>query len=414
MIAGGGQALGSPGCDAVNAGGFNFSVSIGGTARTAASSRTVGNLAVGDVVTFTIDSPAAVADSTWTLRSGNATALSSLGPQAGLFRETRSYTVSGNQQDNQLTATIQRNGPLAPLTIPTSSTTQAATCTPAPAANTDSNKLRTLQIGVTKLVGESSGAAIANATGQAINSAFNGGNPIIVNSTGITFNFAAEPLSEVERRADRAYVVSGYAGNLVKALPLESSTQVWSVWADVRGTAWERDSIDLRGYQLNATAGVGYRLSPSLVVGIFGGYEHFKYNVASLTGTIKGDGGTFGGYAGWQITTHVRWDATLAWSRIFYDGVAGAASGSFNGSRLLTSTGLTGTYRWAPVILEPSVRIHGLWEGENAFVDTLGTTQAARNFALARAETGGRVILPGYQASGLGHPMSASTETTGS
>ena len=71
------------------------------------------------------------------------------------------------------------------------------------------------------------------------------------------------------------------------------------------------------------TSGVGRKLTPDLLVGIVAGYENFRYNSAALNGTLKGDGGTIGGYAAWRILPTLRLNATLAWSSISYDAAAG-------------------------------------------------------------------------------------------
>src|ERR1700730_6112585 len=57
------------------------------------------------------------------------------------------------------------------------------------------------------------------------------------------------------------------------------------------------------------TAGLGRKLTPDFLIGLVTGYEHFKYDVAALAGTLKGDGGTVGGYAAWRFTRQLRWDA---------------------------------------------------------------------------------------------------------
>jgi hypothetical protein len=124
------------------------------------------------------------------------------------------------------------------------------------------------------------------------------------------------------------------------------------------------------------------------------GYEQFKYDVASLAGTLKGDGGTVGGYAAWRLTPYMRWDATIGWSEIAYNATAGTASGSFTGYRWLASTGLTGTYGFAAYIFEPSAKVFSLWENQDAWTDSLGTFQNARSFSAGRVAAGGKVIYP--------------------
>src|SRR5262249_54447357 len=146
-----------------------------------------------------------------------------------------------------------------------------------------------------------------------------------------------------------------------KAPPAPVAAREWSLWADVHGTGWDRNNNNsdgaLNGEQLNVTAGIGRKLTPDFLIGLLGGYEQFKYTSAALAGTFRGDGGTIGSYAAWRFAPALRWDATLAWSSIAYDATAGSANGAFHGSRWLASTGLTGIYRWAALIFEPSAKV---------------------------------------------------------
>jgi hypothetical protein len=45
-------------------------------------------------------------------------------------------------------------------------------------------------------------------------------------------------------------------------------------------------------------------------------------------------------------------------------------------------------------VLEPSAQAFALWEQENAYTDSLGTLQAARNFETGRASGGVKAIYP--------------------
>jgi hypothetical protein len=83
-----------------------------------------------------------------------------------------------------------------------------------------------------------------------------------------------------------------------------------------------------------------------------------------------------------------------AWSDIFANDAAGTASGNFTGTRWLVNGGLTGTYPWQMLVIEPSARVFAIWEHENAFTDSLGTFQPARNFETGRASGGVKAIYP--------------------
>jgi Autotransporter beta-domain len=377
-----GQALASAGCDAVNAGGFN-----GGTSNDTVYT-TIAGFAVGDRITFSINIPGSAS---WTLGAGtNSSNLDNAGATS-----IHSYTVTGNQIAGQSDTTLTQ-ARISPTVLEPLSVT--ATCTPAASnSNTDSQKLRALQIAASKLVAQTSGAAITGAIDGAIGDAFNGGgNPVSFGPSGMTFNFTAAPRSDVAQRADQAFAALGYGAMPSKALPKQVIENDWSAWADVRGTGWDRNttSADLKGDQINVTAGLGRKLTPDLLIGLVTGYENFKYNSTLLAGTFKGDGWTIGGYGAWRFAPHWRFDAALAWSDISYDAVAGTAAGTFNGHRWLASSGLTGRYRFDALIVEPSSKVYALWERQNQWTDSLGTLQAARNFSAGRLASGGKVSYP--------------------
>jgi hypothetical protein len=270
---------------------------------------------------------------------------------------------------------------------------QVVTCTPAKSASSESQKLRALQLQLTKTVAANSGAAITGAIDGAISDAFSasGGSPINAGPGGVRFNFAAEPQLDVARRTDEAFSALGYAGDITKAPP--RIDRDWSLWADVRGTGFDQNDAlaQTHGKQVNVTGGIGYKFAPDLLGGVFTGYEHFNYTVESLSGKFSGDGGTVGAYTAYRFAPHWRIDGALGWSDIAYAASAGTAAGSFTGSRWLVTGALTGDYRYGLFMLEPSVRIYALWENENAYTDSLGTLQAARAFAEGRVATGGKV-----------------------
>jgi hypothetical protein len=170
----------------------------------------------------------------------------------------------------------------------------------------------------------------------------------------------------------------------------------WLAWINVRGTDYFRGTFgnDLKGEQVDAFAGLTRRISANFVIGAFTGYEHFDYSSQAFNGVLKGDGWTTGGYLGWKLAPNLRFDAGGAWSDLLANGVSGSASGHFVGTRWLINGGLTGTYPWQQLVFEPSVRVFAIWEHENAFTDSLGTFQSARNFETGRASAGVKAIYP--------------------
>jgi hypothetical protein len=256
------------------------------------------------------------------------------------------------------------------------------------AGPTDSQKLRALQISASDLVATTSGQAITGAVQGGISDAFsNGTTPIQGSASGLFFSssFAAEPPPD----RSGAFSALAYAAKA----PPRLAERDWNVWADLRGTNWDRtdNAGDLKGNQLNFNAGVGRKLTPNLLVGVLTGFENFRYDSATLNGTVKGTGGTIGGYAAWRPASALQFDATLAWSDINYNAASGAASGSFTGSRWLASGGVSDTFALGRgLVFEPSAQLYALWESQGAYTDSAGTLQASRDFSVGRASTGGK------------------------
>jgi hypothetical protein len=221
------------------------------------------------------------------------------------------------------------------------------------------------------------------------------------------FNFAAEPQEyqekqerkiSFEERAGDAFSAIGYAGNppVVKAPP-RAFPKEWLPWVEVRGTNWSTnlETGDIRGGQTNGLLGLTRKLTPDVLVGVFGGLETFDYSSQLLNGRLKGDGWTAGGYFGVRFLPGLHFDAGVARSGISYDGIAGTAAGTFPGQRWLATAALVGIFKTAPGFeIEQSARVYALWERESAYTDTLGTMQAQRTFSSGRASAGAKAAYP--------------------
>lgn len=308
---------------------------------------------------------------------------------------------------------------------------------------TDSLNLRAMQALGAPVVAQNSGTAISGAVDAAISEGFSDGGTLVTPSaSGMRFNFAADaddkqagaparstdPFSSANgsfastgrgfaaqpspdhdnastSRVDNAFGALAYASP-TKAPPRYVERRDWLAWAEVRGTVLDRwgtgtgaggtvpGASMLYGNQVNLVAGLTRRLAPNFLVGVLGGFETFDYRSDALLGRLKGDGWTVGSYLGWKIAPTIRFDAAVAYSGIGYDGSAGTASGTFRGNRWMVSSGLTGTYQGLGLLIEPSARLYALWEHENAYTDSLGTLQTARDFSTGRASTGLKVAYP--------------------
>ena len=318
----------------------------------------------------------------------------------------------------------------------------------------DSVNLRKLQATVTPMAAQVWGQATAGAMQSAVSEGFAGsGGPLISPSgNGVRINFSADPDDQQQQatdgtsgahnrfgstgpfssaygsfdtnasglagprpsrandssaslRTDDAFAALGYAGP-VKARPLRATEpREWLGWAEISGATlnrWTAPTMpgaatatpSVYGDQINFTAGLTRVLTPNLQIGVLGGFETFDYRSDAIQGRLTGTGWTTGAYAGWKLSSTIRFDAGLAYSGIGIDGTAGAASGSLAGNRMLVTGGVTGNYESHGLKIEPSARVYALWEHENAYTDTLGTAQAGRDFSTGRASAGVKLAYP--------------------
>jgi uncharacterized lipoprotein YajG len=205
------------------------------------------------------------------------------------------------------------------VTAQDGSTTKTYTVTVTRAIPADSERARAIQNSVTPIVAQTSGQSISSAIAGAIGDAFGGGGQFFsFGPSGLAFNFAADPRmarsdagaasanARVAQAQDAFAGALGYARMPTKApVVTPPAATPWSLWLDVRGTGWKvtdaenaptlAPAADVNGRQVNVTAGLGYKLTPDLLLGLVGGGEAFKYDVTSLDGSLKGDGGSIGG-----------------------------------------------------------------------------------------------------------------------
>jgi len=290
------------------------------------------------------------------------------------------------------------------------------------AGNQDSRDLREMQVMTTKIVAQTSGQSIQGAVDNAIDDGFANGSPITATGQSMHFNFAAAPKSTAakaaaqpldalafEQRAgaagsdesasqaiDASLGQTGQAHAMASAGDGDATGVRWRPWVNVRYTDWDADDdqADVGGNQTNALVGVTYKISPKLLVGMFGGYEDFSYSSVPLDATMDGNGWTVGAYLGWRLAPALRFDAAVARSAIDYSGTAGTATGEFDGERWFFTSGLTGRQPVGAFIVEPSAKIYVLWEDEDAYTDSLGTAQPQRDFSTGRASGGLKLSYP--------------------
>jgi hypothetical protein len=270
-----------------------------------------------------------------------------------------------------------------------------------------------------KIVAQTSGQSMQGSIDQALGDAFGGtGNQFTASMTGFYLSYSgSQPARTTDRRAFDIFAVrspddegeerrfrgllgignSSHAADDIEAIPSN-----WRIWTNVRNTWWNSGTQtgDIQGSQLNVLAGATYIVSPDVAVGAFAGYESFGYDSVPFDSRLAGSGWTGGAYVGWKVTPNYRFDLGVAASALDYSAYVGAASGTFDGTRLFLTTGLTGAHEMGGLKVEPSVKLYSLWENDDAFVDTAGTAYLKRSFSTSRASGGIKVARP-FEAGGL-------------
>jgi hypothetical protein len=272
----------------------------------------------------------------------------------------------------------------------------------------DSVNLRRIHLAVTPIVANVSGDSIRSAIDNAIGVGFAGVSQALApNGGGFTYYFDPDPqprkpaphddgtplTDQARLQADFDGLI-GYAGpNKAPPYVAPIAPRQWLAWVDVRGTEFSRQGLtnDLKGIQGNALAGLIHLFTPDFLIGVVGGYEQFNYTSQAYNGFLRGNGWTAGAFLAWRLAPNLRFDLAGARSSIAATDTAGTASGNFNATRWFASGGLTGTYSWEALVVEPSTQVYALWESEPNYVDSLGTLQTARSFYTGRGSAGVKV-----------------------
>ncbi|WP_141728347.1 autotransporter outer membrane beta-barrel domain-containing protein, partial [Devosia insulae] len=239
----------------------------------------------------------------------------------------------------------------------------------------DSVKVEELQDQFTPIVARNSGRAITSAVMKGIALGFGGGGP--------TANVGLAAESAFLAYTPEAAVTNAFDGFDGPGF-LDPAKQ-WSLWLDVQGSGLISGGS---GQQLNLTGGIGYRFSEDFIAGIIGGQESFRYS-ADGDGLLSGSGLSAGGYVAWRFAEHGTLDAALVGTALGYEVSSGTATGQFDASRWLVTSGLTGEFELGDnLTISPSARVTALWENQEGWTDSLATEHPAKAFSDGTASGG--------------------------
>lgn len=244
-----------------------------------------------------------------------------------------------------------------------------------PGPPADSVKVEQLQDQFSPIVARNSGRAITGAVAKGIALGFGSGGPTANVGLGAESAFMAYAPEAAATNAFDGFDGPGFI----------NPADQWSLWLDVQGSGLLSGGS---GQQLNLTGGVGYRFTDDFIAGIIGGQESFSYS-ADGNGLLSGSGLSAGGYVAWQFSEHGMLDAALVGTALGYKVSSGTATGQFDASRWLVTSGLTGEFELGEnLTISPSARVTALWESQEGWTDSLATEHAAKAFSDGTASGG--------------------------
>ena len=165
-----------------------------------------------------------------------------------------------------------------------------------------------------------------------------------------------------------------------------------SIWLDTTGQGiLPLSTTPERGWQVNVTGGIGVRVTPDLLIGAVAGHERFSYRSEDTGATLSGSGTSLGAYAGWDVGGRLLVSLGVVNTVLDYRTDAGAASGTFQASRWLVTGDISGEYSLGDFTVQPSATLLGIWESQDAYIDTLAGVHDEQQFGSASASAGFRI-----------------------
>ena len=180
------------------------------------------------------------------------------------------------------------------------------------------------------------------------------------------------------------------------AQPVSSPILPWNTWLTGRWTFFDSDDSAFDGHIADLAAGVDYRLTENLIVGVLGGYgiASFDTKTAAGKGSFSADGLSGGAYLGWLVAPGVLFDAMAAYTGTDYDNRAAGVTGDFDARRITLATNLKGRADLGALIAEPGIAFWWASEHQDGYTDSAGVAHGERTVTAGRLSAGPKFILP--------------------
>jgi outer membrane autotransporter protein len=169
----------------------------------------------------------------------------------------------------------------------------------------------------------------------------------------------------------------------------------WNIWADGK-YSWIDGNDDISGSDgplVNAIAGIDYKITDRVILGLIGLYEHSKLDSSGAPSvSVKAQGIGGGAYLGITLTNQIVFSALVNASSFDNDYDLGFTIADTDSNRVQASSGFTGYFyssdlwRWTPSLT-------AAWSGEwiDSYTDNLGNDFADQKVETAVASLGNQL-----------------------
>lgn len=235
------------------------------------------------------------------------------------------------------------------------------------------------------------GAGLGNAMGLGATGLGDDGQVEMTDGKAVQFSSS---LSQMRRQArdkqmdkDRMALGAGDGG----ALPLAyEATSPWDIWIEGRYSAFDDDNGNLArdGHVGVLYLGGDYRVASNMIVGALVQFDWSKDSSDVLASKVDGNGWMIGPYMSAQIHDNIYFDLRAAWGRSNNDLAIEDITGGFDTSRWLVKGTLAGNWMYDAWRFTPSAELAYVEESADSFTNSAGTFVAGQEVSLGRVQFG--------------------------
>ena len=172
-----------------------------------------------------------------------------------------------------------------------------------------------------------------------------------------------------------------------EAPPAPSHFGCWDFWVEGHYVDF-RDAGDRKGDFAVGYIGIDCQVHPSIIAGVLGQVDWMDDRIGNVASDTNGVGWMVGPYATARLTPNLYLDVRGAWGQSDNDVNVAGVTGSFDTTRWLVSSQLTGNLQFGDVRVSPDISLAYIEERQESYVDSAGVSVAAQTVSLGRLRFG--------------------------